>query len=813
MTLEIIKLYVIKPTKTTDLNLVTNPSFEVSTAGYTTGGTNTIAVSTAQARRGVSSCLCTYQDNDAFIIYATTLTAATYTFSVDVYIPTAYDGTDLVLSAFNFAGSAITVGRPNMTIRDRWQRVHAHITPVGGDLTGSIYIYENGTNATAGRFIYVDGVQIELGSEPTTYFDGVQDDCYWNGQAHLSTSTRKATTRRGGTLVNLENYLSISTIAGLGMGPFYSAKTPTLSGRSLFQKTLKSDREIVISGEILGNNYGELQTARQGLIDLFKPDYVTGDQDVTLRYIAETAAGVQASEPVDIRVRMRSDGLIGNWQGPTFERVSLVLEAYDDLIRDGNNANALGYQTTVANMANIMQRGADGIWAPMATGVNGIVRCMAIHPITGDLYIGGDFTNAGGDANADYLARWNGTAFVSVVAGFTASVVDMAFDLSGNLYIVGNFTNIGDANGDYVVKWNGSALSSLGTGLNANAMCVEIGHDGFVYVGGEFTSAGGVANTARIAKWNGTTWVTVGGGMTSSGYVSDIVFDKSGNMYICGSWDDFVDANGDCIAKFNGTIYSSLGPGISTNTGTYNLNKLLIDHNETLYIGGYFIDETGLTYKNHFVKWNGVSFEAIGQSLGYTVYDMFEYENKIYIGGEFITANGYTLPDRMCIFQNNTYLPVDINVQDVSASIYSILVNKNTGVLYIGGGWTGTDAISATVTTSSVTGTSTYPKIVITGPGTIWQIKNYTNGKTVYFDGLTLLAGEVITLDFEAQSYISTFRGNILNYIIEGISTLDFNLEPGSNNVSAYLFGSTTAASAITMTYKVRYWSVDEAQL
>ena len=59
-----------------------------------------------------------------------------------------------------------------MTIRDKWQRVHCHITPDAGDLSGSLYLSENGTNPTAGRFIYVDGVQIETGTAATTYLDG-----------------------------------------------------------------------------------------------------------------------------------------------------------------------------------------------------------------------------------------------------------------------------------------------------------------------------------------------------------------------------------------------------------------------------------------------------------------------------------------------------------------------------------------------------------------------------------------------------------------------------------------------------------------
>ena len=85
-------------------------------------------------------------------------------------------------------------------------------------------------------------------------------------------------------------------------------------------------------------------------------------------------------------------------------------------------------------------------------GVTGTVYAIAQHPITKEIYIGGYFTNAGGDPNADYLAKWNGTAWVSVVAGINGSVRTLVFDPSGNLYIGGIFLNIGDTNGDCIVK-------------------------------------------------------------------------------------------------------------------------------------------------------------------------------------------------------------------------------------------------------------------------------------------------------------------------------------------------------------------------
>ena len=50
-----------------------------------------------------------------------------------------------------------------------------------------------------------------------------------------------------------------------------------------------------------------------------------------------------------------------------------------------------------------------GNGAAAGTALNGSVSALnADKP--GDLYVGGNFTNAGGNPAADHIARWNGTA-------------------------------------------------------------------------------------------------------------------------------------------------------------------------------------------------------------------------------------------------------------------------------------------------------------------------------------------------------------------------------------------------------------------
>ena len=156
------------------VNLITNFDFETDTTGWTTGGTNTIAASTAQFKFGAKSLLCTYQDNDVLASYAIVLpAAASYDSGLWLYIPTNYDGTDLRVRFNSFAGAGGTAELDlSMTVRDAWvfQKFSADFIPVGGDLTGTWELYENGTNATAGRFVYIDDPAIYRGVG--AYFTG-----------------------------------------------------------------------------------------------------------------------------------------------------------------------------------------------------------------------------------------------------------------------------------------------------------------------------------------------------------------------------------------------------------------------------------------------------------------------------------------------------------------------------------------------------------------------------------------------------------------------------------------------------------------
>ena len=77
---------------------------------------------------------------------------------------------------------------------DQWQRIECTITIAGGDLAGNLDVREQGSTPTAGKFFYVDAVQIEARAYTTPDCDGSLGTGFsWSGTAHASTSARTGT--------------------------------------------------------------------------------------------------------------------------------------------------------------------------------------------------------------------------------------------------------------------------------------------------------------------------------------------------------------------------------------------------------------------------------------------------------------------------------------------------------------------------------------------------------------------------------------------------------------------------------------------
>jgi trimeric autotransporter adhesin len=213
---------------------------------------------------------------------------------------------------------------------------------------------------------------------------------------------------------------------------------------------------------------------------------------------------------------------------------------YVPYLSGGDAGVALSVQSSVSNVSGIVQRTPGGVWQALGTGTNAGTGVFAVaYGLDGKLYAGGEFATMGGVANTAGIAYWDGAAWNALttgVSGGAATVRAIAVAPNGDIYVAGDFTLAGGvANTDGIAKWNGSAWSALGTGVSGGTARVgALAFDslGNLYAGGVFTAMGGVANTARIAKWNGSAWSALSTGMSAE--VFALVVDPANNLYAGG---------------------------------------------------------------------------------------------------------------------------------------------------------------------------------------------------------------------------------------------------------------------------------------
>ena len=84
------------------------------------------------------------------------------------------------------------------------------------------------------------------------------------------------------------------------------------------------------------------------------------------------------------------------------------------------------------------------------------------------------------------------------------------------------------------------------------------------------------------------------------------------------------------------------------------------------------------------------------------------------------------------------------------------------------------------------------------------------------FDGLTLQAGEWISLNFDPLqlSFRSGWagRGNLMRYIIPGSDYGDFYVSPGANYISLWM-DDTDANTKASIVWTPKFWGIDGALL
>lgn len=303
-------------------------------------------------------------------------------------------------------------------------------------------------------------------------------------------------------------------------------------------------------------------------------------------------------------------------------------------------------------------------------------------------------------------------------------------DTHNNIYVCGML--IDDSDGHSVYKWDGTSWNELGHGSSSvsidnwtiNAVFVDKVDN--VYAAAFNDSLAGY----YIAKWDGITWSPVGANFPIASDISAITMDKHGNLYAAGG---YLDASYRYyVAKWDGVSWSELGTGNQSLNANAEINCMIIDTLDNIYVAGDFSNNAGDTSADLYVaKWDGTNWTQVGGAVA------TNYYNGENIGALAIDAAGNLYATGMYTDGNHKYyvskwdgttwskLGTGTNALNANGIISSLCLDAQ-GNLYAAGGFTDTtvDMVNPNLamTTGLIANRDTiHPCYVAKWDGTTWS--------------------------------------------------------------------------------------------
>lgn len=345
-------------------------------------------------------------------------------------------------------------------------------------------------------------------------------------------------------------------------------------------------------------------------------------------------------------------------------------------------------------------------------GVNGIVNAITVD---GDIiYVGGQFTNAGGTP-VQNIARYSisSRTWANVTNGITGtSAFVSTIMIDGNdVYVGGTFSRAGGGSANNIAVWNKTdqrwrTLGSGATeGVQGGVLAIAKGPDGF-YVGGNFSSAGGVASSG-VARWDGTAWHSLAGGV--NGYVNAIGVIEN-RVFVGGEFNLAGDTAVNNIARwYTDSAQWSRLTGVMELVGEYfrvegngvnNVVRSITVDGNNVYVGGTFnstfpgdrtLSDINANYIARWweptdrewwqtnIWWSPLGRGARNGTNGF-VNDVAVYKGQVYAGGAFSVA-GEQNADRIARLDGDRWRSL---VTTNNNYIFNLAVTDG-GDVYVGG--------------------------------------------------------------------------------------------------------------------------------
>ena len=305
----------------------------------------------------------------------------------------------------------------------------------------------------------------------------------------------------------------------------------------------------------------------------------------------------------------------------------------------------------------------------------------ALTATPGALYVGGEFTDAGGIANADRIATWNGSSW-SAVSSSTSQISNgrvAAIAVSaGKVYAGGTFTDAGgDAKADFLAVWDGTSwkpfCDATGPAFAENVTSLQIVDD-TLYVGGTFQNGAGIASADYLLACDLATGASRSTVLDPThafpGPVHALAADSDGTLYAGGA---FTDLEG--IAAADNVAYlhvddtwhamgSGPGPCGCAITGVV---RGLTTVGTDAYVGTDANDIAGIAQADHVAKWDGSAWSALGADSGgangwlpaiTSINALTGAGSNLFVTGTFQDANGDARADNVAFFDGTAWHPL-----------------------------------------------------------------------------------------------------------------------------------------------------------
>lgn len=275
--------------------------------------------------------------------------------------------------------------------------------------------------------------------------------------------------------------------------------------------------------------------------------------------------------------------------------------------------------------------------------------------------------------------------------------INCIFVYNNELYVIGEFTNIGNVQVSNIAKWNGESWLPVIEQITGtiNYGCV---FENELYLAGNFTQINSVSYD-NIAKYNGSTW-------SNAGSITKEIFKLKKENNILFALCNFNNIESDGVFKLNNNNWINVSESLNILGESSNTNKKI---NDIVY------------YKNNYYLAKG------------TCTSLCEFENNLVTGGLFYTLNGnnITMNDvsNTVLKQFNGFtwsllgggIPTKLNNINIDSEITSLIVYEDEfgSSLYVAGNFNRINSINRNLGEPSIS--------INRWNGEVWQNLGYKN--------------------------------------------------------------------------------------